>query len=123
MDHELASIDLDMAPNEASGLLPVADRPLLEDYPQGAHTMASHWRCRLPEGRRSGHLAAERVREFPDMSAIEGIAVDHRDRIFYVSDEDEGVVVKHTHLIAAVGRTKAGSYAGSERALGGGRMR
>ncbi len=32
MDHELASIDLDLAPNEASGLLPVADRPLLEAH-------------------------------------------------------------------------------------------
>jgi hypothetical protein len=81
---------------------------LLEDYPQGAHTMATHWRCRLPEGRRSGHLAAERVREFPDMSAIEGIAVDHRDRIFYVSDEDEGVVVKHTHLITPARRNEGG---------------
>ena len=28
MDHELG-VDLDLAPNEASGLLPVADRPLL----------------------------------------------------------------------------------------------
>jgi hypothetical protein len=32
MDHELASIDLDLAPNEASGLLPVADRPLLDAH-------------------------------------------------------------------------------------------
>jgi hypothetical protein len=74
---------------------------LLEDYPEGAHTMATHWRCRLPAGRRSGRLAAERVREFPELSAIEGIAVDHRDRVFYVSDEDEGVVVKHTHLVVS----------------------
>jgi hypothetical protein len=74
---------------------------LLEDYPEGAHTMATHWRCRLPAGRRSGRLAAERVREFPDLSAIEGIAVDHRGRVFYVSDEDEGVVVKHTHLVVS----------------------
>jgi hypothetical protein len=74
---------------------------LLEDYPEGAHTMATHWRCRLPDGRRSGHLVAQRVREFPDLSAIEGIAVDHRDRVFYVSDEDEGVVVKHTHLVVS----------------------
>jgi hypothetical protein len=182
VDHELASIDLDLAPNEASGLLPVADRPLLaahdwdqafwvvldegpveasvavvghagdadvgagwsierlhaivqgdqvktedaeavarhdgelhvvtgnidarekgsvllEDYPSGAHTMATHWRCALPGDRRAGHLAPERVREFPDLSAIEGIAVDDHDRIFYVSDEDEGVIVKHTHLV------------------------
>ncbi|HZA84944.1 MAG TPA: hypothetical protein VFC13_26275 [Actinomycetes bacterium] len=70
---------------------------LLLDYPEGAHTVATHWRCRLPRGRRSGRLAAERVHEFPDLSAIEGIAVDHQGRIFYVSDEDEGVVVKHTH--------------------------
>ena len=63
--------------------------------------MATHWRARLPVDRRSGDLPAERVREFPDLSAIEGIAVDDHDRIFYVSDEDEGVVVKHTHLIAA----------------------
>jgi hypothetical protein len=69
---------------------------LLEDYPEGAHTMATHWRCPLPAGRRSGHLAAERVREFPDLSAIEGIAVDDLGHAFYVSDEDEGVVVKHT---------------------------
>ena len=70
---------------------------LLEDYPEGAHTMATHWRARLPGDRRAGHLAAERVREFPELSAIEGIAVDHQDRVFYVSDEDAGVVVKHTH--------------------------
>ena len=74
---------------------------LLQNYPEGAHTMATHWRSQLPGGRRSGHLTTERVREFPDLSAIEGIAVDDHDRIFYVSDEDEGVVVKHTHLIAA----------------------
>jgi hypothetical protein len=74
---------------------------LLEDYPGGAHTMATHWRAKLPPTRRSGHLAAERVREFPDLSAIEGIAVDAHGRVFYVSDEDEGVVVKHTQLIAA----------------------
>ncbi len=55
---------------------------LLEDYPEGAHTMATHWRSPLPGGRRSGHLTAERVREFPDLSAIEGIAVDDHDRIF-----------------------------------------
>lgn len=74
---------------------------LLEDHPEGAHTMATHWRCALPGDRRAGHLVPERVREFPDLSAIEGIAVDAQDRSFYVSDEDEGVVVKHTHLIAA----------------------
>jgi hypothetical protein len=74
---------------------------LLEDYPQGAHTMATHWRCRLPGRRRSGNLATEQVREFPDLSAIEGVAVDHHGRIFYVSDEDEGVVVKHTHLVVS----------------------
>ncbi len=74
---------------------------LLEDYPEGAHTMATHWRSPLPGGRRSGHLTAERLREFPDLSAIEGIAVDDHDRIFYVSDEDEGVVVKHTRLVVS----------------------
>jgi hypothetical protein len=74
---------------------------LLEDYPEGAHTMATHWRSPLPGDRRSGDLAAERVREFPDLSAIEGIAVDHHGRVFYVSDEDEGVVVKHTHLVVS----------------------
>jgi hypothetical protein len=76
---------------------------LLEDYPEGAHTMATHWRSRLPARRRSGELAAELVREFPDLSAIEGIAIDHKDRIFYVSDEDEGVVVKHAHLMVSEG--------------------
>ena len=74
---------------------------LLEDYPEGAHTMATHWRIPLPGDRRSGDLPAERVREFPDLSAIEGIAVDHHGRIFYVSDEDAGVVVKHTHLVVS----------------------
>jgi hypothetical protein len=74
---------------------------LLQDYPEGAHTMATHWRCRLPARRRSGELAAEQVREFPDLSAIEGIAIDHQGRIFYVSDEDEGVVVKHAHLMVS----------------------
>jgi hypothetical protein len=76
---------------------------LLENYSEGAHTMATHWRCRLPDGRRSGRLQAERVREFPELSAIEGVAIDHQDRVFYVSDEDEGVIVKHTHLVVSEG--------------------
>jgi hypothetical protein len=74
---------------------------LLEDHPEGRDTTATHWRCRMPEGRRSGEAAAERVREFPDLPAIEGVEVAADRRVFYVSDEDEGVVVKHTELLVS----------------------
>jgi hypothetical protein len=74
---------------------------LLEDYPEGATTMSTHWRCPLPSGARGGTLDAEPVREFPTLPRIEGLARDRDGSFFYVSDEDEGVVVRHTHLLPA----------------------
>lgn len=73
---------------------------LLEDYPNGANTVNTHWSCPLPTGT-GGTLTPERVREFPTLPRIEGIAADTDGTFFYVSDEDEGVHVRHTPLVAA----------------------
>ncbi len=67
---------------------------LLADHPEGQETVSTHWRCRLPAGARDGDLDAERVREFPAFPRIEGIAVDDEGGFFYVSDEDEHVLVR-----------------------------
>jgi hypothetical protein len=82
---------------------------ILEDYPGGAETVSTHWSLPLPPPhapRRNGScavLAAERVREFPDLPRIEGISSDPGGTFFYVSDEDEGVQVCHTELVTAAG--------------------
>lgn len=73
---------------------------LVKDYPPGRGTVATHFRCVLPEGGRSGDLEAEFVREFPDLPRVEGIAVTDDDRFFYVTDEDEGVHLRLTRLLA-----------------------
>jgi hypothetical protein len=72
---------------------------LLEDYPGGRDTVATHWRCPLPAAP-SGRVEATRVREFPSLPRIEGIATTPAGQVFYVSDEDEGVHVRHTHVLA-----------------------
>lgn len=79
---------------------------LIEDYPEGRDTVSTHWRSPLPGtgtgtgNGRSGALEAARVREFPRLPRIEGIATDPNGAFFYVSDEDEGVQVCHTHFVA-----------------------
>ncbi len=73
---------------------------LIKDYPPGRDTVASHFRCVLPEGGHSGSLEAEFVREFPELPRVEGIAITDDGRFFYVTDEDEGVHLRLTRLIA-----------------------
>ena len=73
---------------------------LLKDYPGGRGTVSTHWRITLPEGRNSGELEAARVREFPGLPRVEGIAGTEDGRFFYVVDEDEGVHLRLTRLLA-----------------------
>ncbi len=73
---------------------------LLKDYPGGAGTVSTHWRITLPEGRTSGEVEATRVREFPGLPRVEGIAGTEDGRFFYVVDEDAGVHLRLTRLLA-----------------------
>jgi hypothetical protein len=54
----------------------------------------------LPSGAHSGSLGAEFVREFPTLPRVEGIAITPEGRFFYVTDEDEGVHLRLTRLLA-----------------------
>lgn len=74
---------------------------LLEDHPGGRDTVATHFRCTLPPGERSGSPGAEFVREFPNLPRVEGIAITGDDRFFYVTDEDEGVHLRLTRLLSS----------------------
>ena len=76
------------------------DSVLLQDYPGGRHTVATHFRCILPPGAHSGPLDAGFVREFPTLPRVEGIAIAEGGRFFYVTDEDEGVHLRLTRLLA-----------------------
>ncbi len=73
---------------------------LIQDYPGGRETVATHFRCVLPEGTHSGNLEADFVREFPRLPRVEGIAITAEGRVFYVTDEDEGVHLRLTRLLA-----------------------
>lgn len=73
---------------------------LVQDYPGGRETVATHFRCTLPPGEHSGALEAAFVREFPSLPRVEGIAIAGEDRFFYVTDEDEGVHLRLTRLLA-----------------------
>ena len=74
---------------------------LLQDYPGGRDTVATHFQCRLPSGKDPGSLEAKVVREFPDLPRVEGIAITDDDRFFYVTDEDEGVHLRMTRLVGS----------------------
>ncbi|HEX2182273.1 MAG TPA: hypothetical protein VHH10_08300 [Rubrobacteraceae bacterium] len=76
------------------------DSVLIQDYPGGRHTVATHFRCTLPPDAHSGALKGEFVREFPDLPRVEGIAIAGGGRFFYVTDEDEGVHLRLTRLLA-----------------------
>ena len=76
------------------------DSVLVQDYPGGRHTVATHFRSILPPEKHSGTLDAEFVREFPTLPRVEGIAIADRGRFFYVTDEDEGVHLRLTRLLA-----------------------
>lgn len=73
---------------------------LLEDHPEGADTVNTHFSCALPPVDRDTRLDAGVEREFPDMPRIEGIAVEF-GHVFYVSDEDEGVDMRFTRFVVA----------------------
>ena len=73
---------------------------LIQDYPGGRNTVATHFRCVLPPDAHSGSLQGEFVREFPDLPRVEGIAIAEGGRFFYVTDEDEGVHLRLTRLLA-----------------------
>src|ERR687893_1442088 len=72
-----------------------------QDYPGGRDTIATHFRCTLPLYRHSGSLETEFVREFPTLPRVEGIAITDDGRFFYVTDEDEGVHLRLTRLLAS----------------------
>src|ERR671910_2093912 len=73
---------------------------LIQDYPGGHNTVSTHFRCTLPPDAHSGTLEGEFVREFPDLPRVEGIAITDSERFFYVTDEDEGVYLRLTRLLA-----------------------
>ena len=73
---------------------------LIRDYPGGRYTVATHFRSVLPPDAHSGSLDAEFVREFPTLPRVEGIAITAGSRFFYVTDEDEGVHLRLTRLLA-----------------------
>jgi hypothetical protein len=72
---------------------------LIQDYPGGRETVATHFHCVLPKDAHSGFLRAEFVREFPSLPRIEGISVTPVGRTYYVTDEDEGVHLRLTRLL------------------------
>ena len=76
------------------------DSVLIQDYPGGRETEATHIRSILPQEAGPGPLEAEFVREFPSLPRVEGIAITHKGRVFYVTDEDEGVHLRLTRLLA-----------------------
>ncbi|HEV8045230.1 MAG TPA: hypothetical protein VGP38_08625 [Rubrobacter sp.] len=73
---------------------------LVKDYAGGRETVATHFRCELPQDAHSGELKGEFVREFPSLPRVEGITVTEGGRAFYVTDEDEGVHLRLTRLLA-----------------------
>ncbi|MGF1470687.1 MAG: hypothetical protein ACFB50_02975 [Rubrobacteraceae bacterium] len=74
---------------------------VLEDHPGGRDTVATHFRCALPEAGSSGLVEAEFVREFPSLPRVEGIAITDDGGFFYVTDEDEGVHLRLTRLLGS----------------------
>ena len=77
---------------------------LIEDYPAGRDTVATHFRCVMPAEAHSGELEGEFVREFPNLPRVEGLAVAENDQAYYVTDEDEGVHLRLTRLIEGSAR-------------------
>jgi len=75
---------------------------ILDDYPEGEHTVNTHFAASLAAVRR-GDGSCSTVREFPERPKIEGIAADEQGRFFYVSDEDDAVHLRSTPLIAGAG--------------------
>ena len=78
---------------------------LIQDYPGGRETVATHFRCPMPENSHSGELEGEFVREFPNLPRVEGLAIAGNDRAYYVTDEDEGVHLRLTRFLEGSART------------------
>lgn len=72
---------------------------VIQDYPRGSETVATHFRCPLPPDAHSGELEGEFVREFPNLPRVEGLAISEDDRAYYVTDEDEGVHLRLTRFL------------------------
>jgi hypothetical protein len=104
-EDELFLMELNLHPNEASGLLTMEDGTLL-----GEHGWDLGFWAVLDEGEIDDCVAAighrrgspegegweiERLR-----ASVEGIAVTPEGRAFYVTDEDEGVHLRLTRLLA-----------------------
>lgn len=67
---------------------------LLDDHPEGAIAHCSHWRFTLPAaGSTATSVAAELIRDFPDLRNVEGLAVES-GQTFYVTDEDHRIQVR-----------------------------
>ncbi len=77
---------------------------LIEDYPGGRETVATHFRCPMPPNAHSGELKGAFVREFPNLPRVEGLAVADNDRAYYVTDEDEGVHLRMTRFLEGSAR-------------------
>ena len=77
---------------------------LVQDYPGGRETVATHFRCPMAQGAHSGELKGQFVREFPSLPRVEGLAIADNDRAYYVTDEDEGVHLRLTRFIEGSAR-------------------
>jgi hypothetical protein len=69
-----------------------------EDFTGGNDTVATHFATALPS-RGEPAPPVRVIKEFPEHPRIEGIAADGNGRFFYVSDEDEAIVVRSTPLL------------------------
>ena len=69
-----------------------------QDFPGGNDTVSTHFAMRMPSSEQPSP-PARLINEFPDHPRIEGIAADGTGRFFYVSDEDEAIVVRSTPLL------------------------
>lgn len=66
---------------------------LLEDHPEGGDIHCTHWRFSLPPNVAGGPVAAELVRDFPELRNVEGLShADGHD--LYVTDEDHRIQVR-----------------------------
>lgn len=71
---------------------------LIANHPEAAAQECAHVVCDppAPDGSRETHtIAAERLREFEQLRRIEGIARDPDGRFWYVSDDEDAVVLRY----------------------------
>jgi hypothetical protein len=99
LEDELFLMELNLPRNRQRGQPRQTERPrpgLPRRQGDGCHPLPLH---PSPDSH-SGHLETEFVREFPSLPRVEGIAVTHEGRTFYVTDEDEGVHLRLTRFLA-----------------------